>query len=267
MKYTIPQDRTEPIICLGDEITYGHRPEWSDATWRPLKLSLMRQRQWFDYDPHENMPVIIWLCGGAFTHVDRNVWTPEMAYFCKNGFAVASIDYSSTARTKFPMQLEDIKLAIRYLKAHADQLHLDADRMVIMGESAGAYLAALAAVTGDRPEYDTGEYLEHSSAVCAAVPMYPCVREVYMEGNRIIMPDITRFISKNTPPFLIFHGTCDNIVPHEESEYLHDALTANHVPASLYLIEGAHHADCPLYQTSIKEKILNFICSVLDGAH
>lgn len=263
VKYTITQNRTEPIICLGDEITYGHRPEWSDATWRPLKLSLMRSRQWFDYDPQENMPVIIWLCGGAFTHVDKNVWAPEMSYFAKNGFAVASIEYSTTARTRFPMPLEDIKLGIRYLKAHARQLHLDPDRMVVMGESAGGYLAALTAVTGDCREYNIGEYPEQSSAVRAAIPLYPCVREVHMEGDRIIMPDITKFIDAKTPPFLIIHGTCDHVVSCKESEYLYESLITSQVPADLCLIEGAEHADSPIYQTAVKDKIIQFIRSAI----
>ena len=66
MIHTIQQDRTEKIICHGDSIIFGNRPEWSDATWRPLKLSLIRERQFFDYDPHETLPVIIWITGGAF---------------------------------------------------------------------------------------------------------------------------------------------------------------------------------------------------------
>lgn len=263
MKYTIQQDRTDPIICMGDEITYGHRPEWSGATWRPLKLSLIRTRQWFDYDPHEDMPVIIWICGGAFTHEDKNVWAPEMTYFAKRGFAVASIGYSAEARMRFPMPLEDIKLGIRYLKAHAKELHLDPDRMVIMGESAGAYLAALTALTSGDPEFEVGEYQDQTSAVRAAITLYSCAKEVHMEGDRIVMPDLTGYITKDAPPFLIFHGTADTVVSCEESEYFYNALQAQGIPADFYLIEGAHHADCPMYQPKIKDRIIEFIQSAI----
>ena len=261
--YTIPEDRTEQIICHGDSIIFGNRPEWSDATWRPLKLSLIRSRQWFDYDPHEKLPVIIWITGGAFTHSDANVWAPEMTYFAKRGFAVASIDYSSAARMRFPMPMEDIKWGIRYLKAHAEDLHLDVDRMVVMGESAGAYFAALTALTNNTEDFTFGEYLDQDTKVRGAVTLYTCAKEVHMEGDRIIMPDLTGYIRQDAPPFLMFHGTQDAIVSCEESRYLHDALTEKGVQADLYLIEGAHHADCPFYQPAVKDKILSFIRSVI----
>lgn len=81
--------------------------------------------------------------------MDQNVWTPELAWFAKRGFAVASIDYSVTARAKFSNQIEVVKLAIRYLKAHAEELGLDPQRFVAMGESAGGYLAALVGATAN----------------------------------------------------------------------------------------------------------------------
>ena len=264
MIHTIQQDRTEKIICHGDSIIFCNRPEWSDATWRPLKLSLIRERQFFDYDPHETLPVIIWITGGAFTHSDANVWAPELAWFAKRGFAVASIDYSSAARMRFPMPMEDIKWGIRYLKAHAQELHLDPDRMVVMGESAGAYFAALTALTSGTDEFKFGEYKEFDSDVKAAITLYTCAKEVHMEGDRIVMPDLTGYIRKGSLlPFLMFHGTEDGIVSCEESRYLHDALTANGGKAELYLVEGAHHADCPFYQEKVKEMIIEFINSVL----
>ncbi|EOT30597.1 hypothetical protein [Enterococcus saccharolyticus] len=110
--------RDKPVINLLPKIVYGHRMEGSNAVYRPLSLSLMRPRMSFPYDEkHTNLPVIIWLFGGSFSAMDRNVWTPELAWFAKRGYAVASIDYSVTARAKFPDQIEDVKLAIRYLKA------------------------------------------------------------------------------------------------------------------------------------------------------
>ena len=64
-------------------------------------------------------------------------------------------------------------------------------------------------------------------------------------------------------PFLMFHGTEDGIVSWEESRYFHDALVENGGKADLYLVEGAHHADCPFFQEKVKDMILEFIHSIL----
>ena len=105
MRYDWKVPSEEPVVTLGSEIVYAQRVEWCGATWRPLCLSLMRTRQFFYYDREETLPVVLFLCGGGFSNVDRNVWMPELAWFAKRGFAVVSVDYSVTSRTRFPMQM------------------------------------------------------------------------------------------------------------------------------------------------------------------
>ena len=286
----IKMHRQKPVINLIPNIVYGHRVEGSNAVFRPLSLSLMRPRMSFPYDEvQKNLPVIIWLCGGSFSAMDRNVWVPELAWFAKRGYAVASIDYSVTARAKFPDQIEDVKLAIRYLKAHAEELGLDPHRFVAMGESAGGYLAALVGATANTREYDKGEYLKYSSRVKAVVPWYPLVsvpaflaelprpslmrfrlREAIHELTQINVPldalnypDVTKFISGQTPPFLILHGDADTIIPVSQSQLLYEALTAAKIPAEFYIFEGAEHADAPFTQEETKQLILDFLARVV----
>jgi acetyl esterase/lipase len=287
----IQMNRDKPVINLIPKIVYGHRMEGSNAVYRPLSLSLMRPRMSFPYDEkHSDLPVIIWLCGGSFSAMDRNVWTPELAWFAKRGYAVASIDYSVTARAKFPDQIEDVKLAIRYLKAHAEELGLDPQRFIAMGESAGGYLAALVGATANTREYDKGDYLKYSSRVKAVVPWYPLVsvpdflaavprnslrlfrlREAIHELTQINVPldalnypDVTKFISGQTPPFLILHGDADTIVPVSQSYLLYEALKAKGVPAELYIFEGAEHADASFTQEETKQLIFEFLQRMVD---
>ena len=257
MRYEIDGMRDEPVVFLADEIEFGKRLEWGSATYRPLKLSLMKVRQHWDYEPQKAMPVIVWICGGAFIRMDRNVWAPELAFYAKRGFAVASVEYSTTAAAVFPQQIEDIKEAIRFLREHAEELHLDPDRFVIMGESAGAYLAGLAALTGEKTE-------KGDDSVRAAVLLYPPVAlehtpdptiELVMKGA----PDLTSLITEKSPAFYILHGMNDRLVSYTESEYLYDALEKAGVPADLYLVRGCDHADLPAYQTSVKESICAFL--------
>lgn len=291
MQKKITIQREKPVLNLIPEIVYGHRIEGSNAVYRPLSLSLIRPRMSFSYDQqYSKLPVIIWLCGGSFSAMDRNVWTPELAWFAKQGFVVASIDYSVTAQSKFPNQIEDVKLAIRYLKAHAEELGLDPQRFVAMGESAGGYLAALVGATANTREYDVGDYQKYSSRVKAVVPWYPLVSvqaflsavprsslrkfrlkeaiyeltQVHVPLDTLNYPDVTKFITGQTPPFLILHGDADTIIPVSQSQLLYDSLQAAGVESDFYILEGAEHADAPFTQNSTKQLILDFLKRVLD---
>ena len=70
------------------------------------------------------------------------------------------------------MQIQDVKAAIRYLRAHADRYRIDAEYIGVTGESAGGYLTCMAALDED-VSLDVGDYLEQSSKVQAACPWYP----------------------------------------------------------------------------------------------
>lgn len=262
MKYTIPGEREESVVCMCDEITYGFKQEWCDVTWKPLKMSLLRERHYFEHDPKGKTPVIVWICGGAFTHMDRNVWMPELVYFVKKGYAIASIGYDADARMHFPEPVLNIKAGIRYLRAHAEEFQLDAEKMFIMGESAGAYLADFVALTNGRPEYEKGDYLDFSSEVKGAVSLYGCAKEVHMEGERIVMPDLGGYVTEDAPPVLLFHGTEDDVVSCKESEYLYELLENSGIRTDLYLVEGAYHADVPMYQKAVKDIIIQFLSDI-----
>lgn len=264
-----PQPEQEPIVVLGSSVVYKQRTEWFASHWRPLKLSIMRSRRHFPYDTHTGkLPLIVFVPGGGFCHTERNVLMPELVWFAKRGYAVASIDYSATAKTRFPMQIEDIKQAVRYLRAHADEFGIDENRVAIAGESSGGYLAAFAAMSGDGSACSTGDYLEYSSAVQAAVIMYPVVtpRTMYGEiGKPFPMPDtqdypdLTEMAAKEAPPFLIMCGEEDACCPHGQSVKLHDALDQAGAEVVLATFRHTAHADLPLFQDSAKQMVLEFL--------
>ena len=246
MIHRMQQTATEKIITLTDGIVYGHRMEWCGSVWHPLKLSLLRPRQFFYYDEPVVLPVIVWLCGGGFTEMDRNVWIPELAWFAKKGYAVACVEYRVTARTRFPMQLEDVKLAIRWLRAHAGEM-------------------------GKGREYDHGEYLEYSSGVQGVIAFYPCtvMSELEIDPEVAALPpdthkftDLPGLVNEDTPPFMLLHGTKDSQVPISHSERLYEALESKGKRAEFYIFEGAEHADAPIFQESTKNRILDFMNSL-----
>lgn len=256
------------VITLASEIVYGQRSEWCGSTYRPLKLSLMRSRQFFEYDRKEKLPLMIWLCGGGFTTMDRNVWIPELAWFAKRGYAVASVEYGTTSRTRFPEQLEDIKTAIRFLRAHAKEYNLDSERFAMAGESAGGYLSLLSGVTGEDQNYNTGGYEGYPENVQAVVAYYPvtkpsemnfCPEVVPVPPDFKQYPDIKDLLRDGCPPVMLLHGDADTQVPTGQSVELYNVLTDRGIPAECCIFEGAEHADEPFIQEETKQMVLEFL--------
>lgn len=270
MKKNIKVQIRETPVALAGEVVYGHRHLWGNLSYRPLKLSLMRPRESGD----QKLPLIVWLCGGAFTEVDRGIWIPELVWFAKRGYAIASVDYSTAYRTRFPEAVEDVKLAIRFLKAHAGEYGVDPGRVALMGESAGGYLCALCAVTGKDRSFDKGGFEDYSSEVGAAIPWYPPVRMAGMATSldRSALSqdidsyaDISACIGPGAPPFLILHGNGDDIVPLSQGELLYDSLQGAGVEADLVVLEGAAHGDPAFVQDEVKQLILDFLEAKLRG--
>lgn len=281
MKKTISVKKEHDRVRLISEITYSQVPSWFGNTIQPLKLSLLKPER----NDNKPYPLIIWICGGAWIDMDKDVWIPELVPFTKRGYAVASVEYRVSSQAKFPAQLEDIKTAIRFMRANATRFHIDPDRISVMGESAGGYLAALAGTTGEENAFDVGEWLTESSKVQAVVDWYGPTdfmqfdkrptdvdfkmlvspeelliggniqdnKEKYQKSNPI------NYITHKTPPFLILHGKQDNLVPIQQSELLYEALIAHGVEANFYEIEGAGHATVEFNQPAIQECILEFL--------
>ena len=277
MKKKFALNQEENCVCLSSRIVYGQKQYWCNATTRQLTMSFMCPRRYFDYDKREIQPLIVFICGGGFEKEDVNVWTPELAFFTKHGYSVACVDYSVLPFTEWPEQIEDVKLAIRYLRAHAKEFWIDPDRIAVMGESAGGYLAAMAGTTGETREFDKGDYLEQSSAVQCAIPWYPAVNPGELTGGgsydpatgtvvpssaekRIAsMPDAASYITEKTPPFCLVHGTSDAQVDISQSEYLYDKLEQAGIEADLLIVEGAGHADAGIVNSAVKQEMLNFL--------
>ena len=270
MEKTLSFECKGRMIGLADDIVYMQKMFWCNASARQLHMSVMKPRHYFPYDPVGTYPVIVFLCGGAFQKCDRNVWMPNLAFFAERGYCVVSVEYSTLAYTEFPEQIKEIKAAIRFLRAHAEEFSIDPEHIAIMGESAGGYLAALAAVSNGFGDYEEGENLDQSSSVQAAIPLYPVTymnRSGKPQGKtydpiRIRtdnMPDLTDFVDGTEPPIALFHGTGDVQVSCEHSKRLYDKLIAAGDRTELYLIEGAGHADRMFVEPCVKEIMLQFL--------
>ncbi len=118
-----------------------------------------RSRQKLDLfiqDVGKNFPLIIWVHGGAFRMGSKKDHAP-LAYL-ERGFAVASLNYRLSQHAIFPAQIEDIKAAVRWLRANAKKYRLDPNRFGAWGESSGGHLVAMLGLIGDTNTFDVGEY-------------------------------------------------------------------------------------------------------------
>ena len=90
----------------------------------------------------------------------------------------------------------------------------------------------------------------HEAGGCDATDEYSKMNE---------LPDVRTFITKDCPPFLIFHGTGDTVVPPRQGEALYEALQEKGIESDLYLLEGAEHGDQHFVQKEVKALMLDFL--------
>ena len=102
-------------------------------------------------DGVENPPLIVAVHGGGFVLNDCESRQAQLfyQYFRDHGYAVATVNYRLADEAVFPAAVQDVKAAIRFLKANADTYGYDASKVTVWGESAGGYLAVMAGATND----------------------------------------------------------------------------------------------------------------------
>src|SRR4051794_31344649 len=206
-------------------------------------------------------PVVVWLHGGGWRKGDRT-FAPDLdRYFAARGYAMANVEYRLSGDAIFPAQLEDVRAAVRWLRASADDFALDAKSIGLWGASAGGHLAALAATTathdGDRVQAVVDGYgptdfaLADTQSLPGGMPHAPAdspesellgVPLMEADADRLRAANPIAHITPAAPPFLILHGTADLQVPPGQSEILHAALAAAGVESTLCLIDGLGHA-------------------------
>lgn len=175
------------------------------------------------------------------------------AELARHGFTALAVEYRLLDEAPWPAQLHDVKAAIRWVRAHAAQLEIDPEHIVIEGHSAGGHLALLAAGTADDAAWEgDGCHPEASSAVAAVVAFYPPTDLRDPErGARLLGADhdgaTAAAASPLTharagfPPTMLVHGLADTMVPPAASEAMHRALLDAGAISELHLFAGEIH--------------------------
>ena len=174
-----------------------------------------------------------------------------------------SINYRLAPEFKFPAQIQDVKCAIRSIRAHAATYGIDPNRIGALGGSAGGHLVALLGTSDASAGFDVGEYAEQSSRVQAVADLFgpadlPAMltgraelvgRTVFGAATRddpvLIKASPVTYITPDDPPFIILQGDKDTTVPPEQSQILYNRLTAGGVAATLVVVKNAGHGFTP----------------------
>ena len=280
-KKTLKLSVEKPQYITVNDITYSQVDSWFGHCRRDLKLDIIYP----ETKDGKIYPCILWICGGAWLMMDKSAHNLYLSRLASSGFVVASVEYRTSNQGPYPMPLQDVKAAIRYLKAHADRFRINKEQIGVMGESAGGYLTCMAALDND-PANDVGDYLDHSSQVQAACPWYPPTNVSsfpYDDVVKAAMSPESQLLGYNVmtnkkdavkqspvsrvtpaaPPFLIIHGTQDRTVPFTQSEELYDVLEKAGCDVTLLALDGADHADLMFFQDETWERIVQFFADKL----
>jgi acetyl esterase/lipase len=204
---------------------------------------------------------LLYVHGGGWRNGDKTQGGAEQIHeLISRGFLVAAVNYrlfytdAQGSHNKFPAMIEDVKCAVRYLRAHATELHIDPQRFGAWGWSAGGHLVSLLG-TSDDSDFLSGEHQRESARIQAVVDMYgpadlaatdycvtPRCQEIFNqdEADRRRASPIT-YVTSNDPPFLIIQGDKDTLVPLGQSREFFQKLQANGVPAKLVIVKNAEH--------------------------
>jgi acetyl esterase/lipase len=198
--------------------------------------------------------------GGGWINGDRQQLRGYGILLGRLGYVCVAPEYRLAGESKWPAQIHDVKAALRWMRANADRLGVDPEKIAVEGNSAGGHLSLMIAGTQNMPEFEgDGGNAGTSTSVAACMAFYPPVRLAELYERRadaflpaLFAPDATpqthagaspdRHVSNNFPPTLLISGNKDIVVNYRESVHMYNALIDAGARAELHLYEGAPHA-------------------------
>jgi acetyl esterase/lipase len=213
-------------VTIEKDVTYGTGGSME------LRLDIYKPKP-----GREKRAATVHLHGGGFTGGSKDTLNERILPFAGHGYVAIAAQYRLLGQSPWPGMLEDAKTAIRWTRANAARLNIDPARIIIVGYSAGGYLALTVAGTQNRAEMEgTGGHAGAGTQLEAAVAFYPVV-----DGGPPPSAAPTSYINASYAPTVIFHGVADTTVPIESSQRLFQRLRDGKIPAELHTFEGAEH--------------------------
>jgi acetyl esterase/lipase len=208
-------------------------------------------------------PAVLLVHGGGFRGGAKEGYVALAVKLAEHGFVAATANYRLAPRNQFPAAVQDVKAAVRFLRANAMKYSIDPAHIGALGGSAGGHLVLMLGLTAGVDEFEgTGPNREQSSAVQCIVDEYgptdftqsysksvdaAQVLPMFLGGDldheraTHMRASPLNWVTPNAAPTLAIHGTADTYVAYEQSLWIIERLIAAGVPAELETISGAGH--------------------------
>jgi acetyl esterase/lipase len=240
-----------------EEILFERDVVYGKGAGEDLKLNLGRLKELTG-----PAPCVVIIHGGGWAAGNKNGHDAQVNELAKKGYVAATVGYRFAPKHVFPAQVEDVKCAVRFLRANAEKYGIDKDRIGAVGFSAGAHLSMmLGAMDKEDGLEGEGGNPDQSSKVNAVVSWFgptdlttPDWPEVsgkilvkFIGGSKAEKPDAYKkaspltYVNAGDAPMLLIQGTKDRLVPWTQATYMADALSKVGVYGRVDLIVGADH--------------------------
>jgi acetyl esterase/lipase len=204
---------------------------------------------------------VLVLPGGGYSNLAMGHEGAQVGqFFLAHNVAAFVLRYRHGPRYHFPTTLLDAQRAMRVIRAHADELHVDPAKLGILGFSAGGHLAAMTTTLYDNKLLPESPYVPDLTDALSAKPafallLYPVVdltddnvthrgsRTNLTQNNPALYAELSpqKHVTRDTPPVFLVHGTNDPAVPVMNSILFYEACVKAGVPAEMHILENAPH--------------------------
>lgn len=235
---------------------------YREVAGRRLRLDVVMPRE-----PGTRRPAIMQIHGGAWIVGDkREQGWPLMGHLAANGWVCFNVNYRLSPGATWPEHLVDLKYALTWIRAHAEEYGIDPDFIAVTGGSAGGHLTAMMGLTANDPAYQPG-FEEADTSVQAAIPIYgvydftnrlgtmdamfrhrflePLIMKRFFDQERetFVRASPMDRVHRDAPPFLIVHGDRDTLAPVRDAQVFVDMLReVSDAPVRYVELQGAQHA-------------------------
>jgi acetyl esterase/lipase len=253
----LAQEKSTPR--LPDNVTAQTDVEYATAGAVSLKLDIYQPKA----PSSSPRPCIVWIHGGGWQGGNKSSGARLLPPFVATGnFVGVSVGYRLTDVAPFPAQIHDCKAAIRYVRAHAEKLGIDPNRIGVWGSSAGGHLVSLLGTSAetDGLEGNLGTTGASSRVACVVdfcgpsdFPNFELTSGARGPVSKLLgglpadQEEIAKqaspitYVTKDDPPFLIVHGTADATVPFDQAVRFHAAQKEAGIDTTFVKIENGGH--------------------------